>query len=111
METTVHLDTDTDGVLSSVENVYEAFARTGYVSPPTKSAKYMKLQKNITLILKHLTSDMTDRIRMERVRAEWGLLAEIIGRLFLLVMSLVFVVIFATVTGLYLNADCMVWIH
>ena len=95
METSIRLESEVDGVLSSMEKNYELQPKGRDVSGK-KSIKYMRLQKNIKLQLKHLTNDMADKIRMDRVKAEWGLVSEVIDR-FLFYMSLIIIVLFVVI--------------
>lgn len=101
METAVHLESEVDGVLSSLENPFELHAKV-VSAPPTKTMQYLKLHKNIKLQLKHLTNDMADKIRMERVLLEWGLVSEILGRFFFFVVSFVVGIIFLAMLAQYL---------
>jgi len=95
METSIRLESEVDGVLSSMDKNYELKQKGRDVSGK-KSIKYMRLQKNIKLQLKHLTNDMADKIRMDRVKAEWGLVSEVIDR-FLFYMSLIIIVLFVVI--------------
>ena len=95
METAVRLESEMDGILSSMAKNYDMEQKMPAMTAK-KSTRYMRLQKNIKLQLKHLTNDMADKIRMDRVKAEWGLMAEVIDR-FLFYMSLIVIALFLVI--------------